>query len=203
MTHLSSSPSDSVSPVAVPPVPDAATSPTKTRKSRRTSEKRTESQRTPSPSSSPLVTQQQSTVPPDPIHPRTTTEGSSSNPSGSHSINRPPSSHVTSTPRFDDNDVDEDLRRLKTSLSRSQVYLGNSNLPKVVEWVDEGRRRILVLKRTNKNSKFDPAIVEWVREVSPQNFWLYPCGGWNGERGPSGSWKTPTPFYKANACGTI
>jgi hypothetical protein len=61
-----------------------------------------------------------------------------------------------------------------------------------------------VLKNVkDENAVRDPAIIEWVGEINPNNFWLYPCGGWNGERGPNDDWEKASPFELAKARAVI
>jgi hypothetical protein len=100
-------------------------------------------------------------------------------------------------------DNGDDLRSMQSTLHRSKLFLGNPNLLGEVEWVESGRQRILVLKNTEEDALREFAVLEWVGEISPINFWLYPCAGWSGERGPHGDWEKGTPFEKAKARASI
>jgi hypothetical protein len=64
----------------------------------------------------------------------------------------------------------------------------------------DGRRHKLVLKNRHGNDDVrEPAILEWIGEISANDFWLYTCAGWNGELGPQGQWEKPSPFESAKA----
>jgi hypothetical protein len=73
-----------------------------------------------------------------------------------------------------------------------------------VEWIADGRKHKLVLKSRDADGGIrEPAVLQWVGEISPNNFWLYACGGWNGERGSEGKWAKPSPFETAKARGLV
>ena len=98
---------------------------------------------------------------------------------------------------------DTDLETIKETLHNSTTYLGNPNLLKHVEWVDAGRMKQLALKTDNTGGKYEPAILEWVGEISPTNFWLYACAGWNGDKGPNDDWRKSSLFETAKARANI
>jgi hypothetical protein len=103
---------------------------------------------------------------------------------------------------FESNDTD--LREIKNYLCQSKTFLANQNLADNVEWVEFGRQRKLVMKNAKDADAIrDPAIIEWVGEISPNNFWLYPCAGWNGERGPNSDWEKRSPFELAKARAVV
>jgi hypothetical protein len=95
---------------------------------------------------------------------------------------------------------DSDLERVNVSLRLSDLFLGNPKILENVKWVPDGRHHKLVLKARDGDDNFrKPAVLEWVGEISPSNFWLYACARWNGERGPMGLWEKPSPFETAKA----
>jgi hypothetical protein len=100
--------------------------------------------------------------------------------------------------------VDSDLKKVNEGLHKEELFLGNPDLLENVEWVEFGRQRVLVSKK-NVTDDGDPetAVLQWVGEISPHNFWLYPCAGWNGERGPRGEWEKASPFENAKARANI
>jgi hypothetical protein len=111
-------------------------------------------------------------------------------------------SAVSSPPLFQEKD--DDLRAIRESLHESPLFLANPDLLNNVEWVEFGRRQKLVVKNPDDNNTVrEPAVLEWVGEISPINFWLYPCGGWNGERGPNGDWEKASPFETAKARAVV
>lgn len=99
--------------------------------------------------------------------------------------------------------TDSDLEQLRSALSHSKVFLGNPDITQHVEWIEAGRQQVLVLKEETEGRDRDPAVLEWIGEISPSNYWLYACAGWNGERGPDGSWSRESPFEKAKARGQV
>jgi hypothetical protein len=102
---------------------------------------------------------------------------------------------------------DPHVQDIIDDIQNATLYLGNPSLLQNVHWVDGDRKRVLV---ENKDMDTDinidvpePAILQVVGVISTQKFWLYPCGGWSGERGPKNAWPNPTPFEKAKARGRI
>jgi len=98
---------------------------------------------------------------------------------------------------------DTDLEMIKETLHNSITYLNNPNLLKHVEWVDAGCMKQLTLKTDNTGGKYKPAILEWVGEISPINFWLYTCASWNRDKGPNNDWQKLSPFETAKARANI
>jgi hypothetical protein len=97
------------------------------------------------------------------------------------------------------NQDDTILQQIHSDLQNSDYFLGSMDLSQHVEWVNSGRQQVLVQKRENPGDRYEPAILEFIAEVSPNNFWLYACAGWNGERGPNDNWEKASPFEKAKA----
>ncbi|KAH9977770.1 hypothetical protein BGW80DRAFT_1249462 [Lactifluus volemus] len=96
----------------------------------------------------------------------------------------------------------QDTRDVLKQLDGSTYHLSSASLLDHVQWAPSGRRYILVTKDKTHN-KFSPVQLECVAEINPEKFWLYACGGWSGEKGPTGNWSTPTPFEKAKARGHL
>jgi hypothetical protein len=98
---------------------------------------------------------------------------------------------------------DSDLENILTELHKGDFFLGNRSLKDHVKWVESGRQHKLVVKQVNGDDSYEPTVLEWVGEISLMNFWLYPCAGWNGPKGPHNNWTNETPFEKAKACAMI
>jgi|ERR1700722_8592056 len=98
---------------------------------------------------------------------------------------------------------DSDLQHINQALKSSRLFLGNPNLLEHVEWADLGRQKILVINKSDGEGELEPAVLEWVGDISAHNFWLYACGGWNGERGPQDKWSKVSPFEKTKARGYL
>jgi hypothetical protein len=86
------------------------------------------------------------------------------------------------------------------TIESKEFHLGNANLLDHVKWVKSGRQHFLVPKKPDVKVH-DRAVIEWIGEISDKSFWLYPCGGWAGEKGPHGTWDRSSPFEKAKARG--
>jgi hypothetical protein len=97
----------------------------------------------------------------------------------------------------------DDVRQIRSAMTQSKFFLGNPDIAQHVEWIEAGRQRILVEKEGGESGERVPAVLEWIGEISSTNYWLYACAGWNGERGPDGSWNRESPFEKAKARGQI
>lgn len=124
------------------------------------------------------------------------TPASGSKQAGPHS-HPPPTTEPTPAKGPGVFDDDNDLEEINSALHTNNLYLGNPELLQHVKWVESGRQRQLVLK--DDDGECEPAILEWIGDISPWNFWLYACGGWNGELGPNNNWSKATPFEKAKA----
>ena len=99
---------------------------------------------------------------------------------------------------------DAELDKIREYLANDTSYLGHRSLLENVEWINYGRKWILAPKVVEgEEGSLQPAVLKWVGEVSPHNFWLYPCAGWNGERGPNGDWEKSSPFTAAKARANI
>ena len=107
----------------------------------------------------------------------------------------PKAEETTSRPLFADDE--QDLAVINTALQTSTFYLGNPDLLRYVKWVETGRQQVLIANNDEDNQ--EPAVLEWIGEISPSNFWLYACAGWNGELGPNNNWSKASPFEKAKA----
>ena len=134
--------------------------------------------------------------------PATHTLSSSSEDSTTHS-NASSTASLSSGPTTSLHD-DADLEKIKKALVHDKSFLGHPDLFEHVEWVGYGRKWILASKASEREEiAREPAVVQWVGEISPHNFWLYPCAGWNGEHGPNGDWDKSSPFETAKARANI
>jgi hypothetical protein len=91
---------------------------------------------------------------------------------------------------------------LVNTLSGLSLNLSNADILNQLDWVQSGRSStsfLVVNHKDDDDHLYKPAILEFVGDLSPGAFWLYACGGWNGERGPSNSWSKACPFEKARA----
>ena len=114
----------------------------------------------------------------------------------------PGPSSIPTTDPADNNDVPE-LADIRDNLTRNPFFLGNPDISSHVTWVDEGRQLKLVSVDSAQDDIKKSALLQWVGEISPNNFWLYACAGWNGSRGPNDSWEKVSPFEKAKARATV
>jgi hypothetical protein len=95
---------------------------------------------------------------------------------------------------------DAHLEDVFRRLQNSTFYLGNPSLSDHVQWIDAGKRRVLVEKTDDvSNDGYDGAALECIGIINPVNFWLYPCAGWAGNKGPLNNWDRNSPFEKARA----
>ena len=92
---------------------------------------------------------------------------------------------------------DERALDIRSSLLQNPLFFGNPNLLSGVKWVQSGHQFILVKTGEKRGGLETSAVLEWVGEISPSNFWLYACAGWNGEKWPSNTWANNSPFKKA------
>jgi hypothetical protein len=125
-------------------------------------------------------------------------QSSSSNTTSSTS----PTVDNPSIPAPEHEDLSSCARDLVNALSVNSLNLANPDVLTQVDWVQSGRSSTstLVVNHKDENDQlYRPAILEFVGEISPASFWLYACGGWNGDRGPTNSWSKPCPFEKARA----
>jgi hypothetical protein len=91
---------------------------------------------------------------------------------------------------------------LVNTLRENSLDLANNEILSQLDWVQSGRSStsmLVINHRDDEDELYKPAILEFVGEISPASFWLYACGGWNGDRGPTGSWLKPCPFEKARS----
>jgi hypothetical protein len=113
--------------------------------------------------------------------------------------NTPGPSDEPSTPRRSTTaatSTEDELKDYLNDLTSSSFYLASPNLFQNVEWFTDG-----LVDRLD-NDLYEEAELRWIGEVSARHFWLYPCGGWKGGKGPTGTWKE-TPFHKAKATARI
>jgi hypothetical protein len=120
------------------------------------------------------------------------------------STSSPPSLSASSNPlpipvvSFPSHDLSV-LRKLNATLRENPLFLGNPHIEQHVQWVSVNNHRILVEIAEREDAKYKMAILECVGEISPLNFRLYPCAGWNGESEPSDAWFWSSPFKCAKA----
>ncbi|KAH9958184.1 hypothetical protein BGW80DRAFT_1250100 [Lactifluus volemus] len=96
----------------------------------------------------------------------------------------------------------QDTRQVLALLRYNKLHLANPSLLDHVQWVPSARRFVLVMKEKVKN-KYQVAKLECVGELNPDKFWLHPCGGWVGPKGPANNWAKPTLFEKTRARGSL
>jgi hypothetical protein len=108
-------------------------------------------------------------------------------------IHNTPNKSPTITPH------DPYLDNVINCLQDSPFYLANPSLFDHVQWIDSARRRILVENTEDNTGMYRPAALEIIGIISPQNFWLYPCRGWNEGKPPNSNWQNLTPFHKVKA----
>jgi hypothetical protein len=117
-------------------------------------------------------------------------------------------SNTATTPDDDDATLSthplltQDTRQVLASLHFSKLHLANPSLLDQVQWAPRGRGFVLVMKEKTKN-KFCVAKLDCVGELTPDKFWLHPCGGWVGPNGPANNWAKATPFEKTRARGCL
>ena len=122
--------------------------------------------------------------------PESVTSASTSQTSSIHNTtNKSPT--ITPTDPY----LDDVINRLQNS----PFYLANPSLFDHVRWIDSARRRVLVENTEDDAGMYQAAALELIGIISPQNFWLYPCGGWNGGKPPKSDWQNPIPFHKVKA----
>ena len=114
---------------------------------------------------------------------------------------QPPPTTTNASPPASSPFVYEDplIVDINTNLRQYQWFLSNSDLVQSVLWVESGRQLKLVQKPDTPGKVMEPAVLQWVGEISPSNFWLYPCAGWNGAKGPKDDWSSSSPFEKAKS----
>lgn len=60
------------------------------------------------------------------------------------------------------------------------TFLNDKLMRDECEWVPMRSGFILAHKRRDNTGHVTPAEVRIIGEISKSSFWLYPCGGWNG-----------------------